>query len=155
VVEQSYSINGFIVMSLQRCVKMAKMVKKKRLSFDIVIYIYVFVTRQFNWKWGSKNPLPDVISTWNFFAVGYWVQQWYTSFAKFQDPSLILTWFSSVLKLGIFGNRDKYVLLCWQNWILEVKVPFSGWAISFISLLLVTNSKIHDIVTWKRSIIPN
>jgi hypothetical protein len=38
----------------------------------------------------------------------------YTSFAKFQDPSLILIRFSRVLKVGIFGNRDKYVLLCWQ-----------------------------------------
>jgi hypothetical protein len=41
------------------------------------------------------------------------------------------------------------------DWILELEVPFWGRAISFISLLFVINSKIHDTLTWKRSILPN
>ena len=41
------------------------------------------------------------------------------------------------------------------DWILELEVPFSGRAISFISLLFVINSKVHNTLTWKRSILPN
>ena len=41
------------------------------------------------------------------------------------------------------------------DWILELEVPFSGRAISIISLLFVINSKIHNTLTWKRSILPN
>ena len=41
------------------------------------------------------------------------------------------------------------------DWILELEVPFSGRAISIISLLFVINSKVHNTLTWKRSILPN
>jgi hypothetical protein len=57
-----------------------------------------------------ENPLVPMSYQLEIFLPS--VQQWYTSFAKFQDPSLILAWFSRVKKLGIIGNRNKYVLLC-------------------------------------------
>ena len=41
------------------------------------------------------------------------------------------------------------------DWILELEVPFSGRAISFISLIFVINSNVHITLTWKRSILPN
>ena len=41
------------------------------------------------------------------------------------------------------------------DWILELEVPFSGRAIFIISLLFVIYSKIHNTLTWKRSILPN
>ena len=84
---------------------------KKRLSS---IYLYICLSSHDNLteNGGSRKPPSRCCINLKFFLPS--VQQWYTSFAKFQDPSLILTWFSRVLKLGIFGNRDKYVLLCWQ-----------------------------------------
>jgi hypothetical protein len=67
---------------------------------------YSDLSLQFLLKIGVlENPLPDIISAWNFLPA---------MIQKFQYPSLILTWFSRLLRLGIFGNRDNFILLCWK-----------------------------------------
>ena len=84
---------------------------KKRLSS---IYLSICLSSHDNLteNGGSRKPPSRCHINLKFFLPS--VQQWYTRLTKFHDPSSILTWFSRVLKLGIFGNRDKYVLLCWQ-----------------------------------------
>ena len=93
--------------------------QKKRLSIYRSIYLSIYMSHDnLHVNRGSgKPPSRDQIHL-KFFLPS--VQQWSRRFAKFQDPSSILTWFSRPLKLAILGNRGNFVLLCWQVTLTEL-----------------------------------